>query len=49
MLILHYKVVQVVSQIVGACRSSVAIEHAKETDLRPLYVDVRLAFRFEDV
>ena len=47
--VLDDEVVQVVSQVVGACSSPMPIEHAKETDLGPLYIQVLFALRFENV
>ena len=37
LIVLDDKVVQVVSQVVGAVAASVAIEHPEEADLRPLH------------
>ena len=47
--ILDHEVVQVVSQVVGARSSPMPIEHAKEADLRPLYIQVLLALWFKNI
>ena len=47
--ILHDEIVQVVSEVVGAGSSAVAIKHSEEADLRPLDVRVLLALGFQDV
>ncbi len=48
-LLLHYVVVQVVAEVVGAGGTSVAVEDAKEADLGPLNVKLGLRLGLEDV
>ena len=47
--ILHDKVMKIVSEVVGAGSSTVAVEHAKEANLGPLNVQVLLALGLQDV
>lgn len=46
LLILHHKVMQVVSEIICASRPSVTVKDSKETNLGPLYIKVCLVFGF---
>jgi len=47
--VLYDEVVQVVSKVVSASCSTMAIENAEEADLGPFDVQVLLTFWFEDV
>lgn len=42
-LVLYDKVVKVISEVVSACGSTMAVEHPKEADLGPNSIVVRLA------
>ena len=49
MLILHHKVVQIISQVVCTSCTTVAVKNSKEADLRPLDIQVCLALWLENV
>lgn len=49
MIVLNNEVVKIITEIVGAGRAAVSVKDAKETDLRPFDVDVRLAFWLKNV
>ena len=49
LLILHNKVMQVISEVISTCRATMAIKDSEETDLWPFDVEIRLVLRFEDV
>ena len=46
LLILYDEIVQVITKVVCAGRAAVAIENAKEADLRPFDVEMLLVLRF---
>ena len=48
-LILNDKIVQVVSQVVSACCTTMAIKDAKEADLGPLNIQILFALRLQNV
>ena len=47
--ILHHKVMQVISEVVSACRASMSIKHSEKADLRPFNIDVGLVLWLENV
>ena len=47
--VLDYEVVQIVSEVVSTSSTSVSIENPEKADLRPLYVQMGLAFWLEYV
>jgi len=47
--ILNHKVMQVISEVVSACRASMSIKHSEKADLRPLNIDVGLVLWLENV
>jgi hypothetical protein len=49
LLILHDKVMEVVSEVVSACRATMAIKNSKKANLRPLDVQISLVLWLEDI
>ena len=49
LLVLHYEVVEVISQVVCTGRAAVAIEYPEETYLRPFNIEVLFVLGFQNV
>lgn len=49
LLVLDNEIVQIVAQVVSAGRTSVAVKHPEEADLRPLDIQVLLVLWFQNV
>lgn len=47
--VLDDEIMKIVSEVIGTGSPTVAVEHAKETDLGPLNIQVLLAFGLQDV
>jgi len=48
-IVLNYKIVQVVAKVVGACCSTMAVKHSEEANLRPFNVEMGLALGLQNV